>query len=75
MTATSWPAFITRPLPAVAPSRGCTFCGRPDTATVDAVHGRRCADHAPRFDPAHAVHLMVTGWPATAFAYCRVGLP
>ena len=51
---------------------GCTErgCGTQDTVTVSRV-GRRCADHAPEFDPSHAVELAVDGWPATAMAYVR----
>jgi hypothetical protein len=29
---------------------GCTICSSQDTTSLDGVHGRRCADHAPRFD-------------------------
>lgn len=38
------------------PSRkGCTYtgCGRGDTATVDGIRGRRCAEHPPEFSPKH----------------------
>lgn len=32
--------------------KGCTYpgCGVQDTATVDGVHGRRCAEHPPTAD-------------------------
>jgi hypothetical protein len=56
----------TPPLP-----RGCTVCDTQDTATVDGIHGRRCAAHPPTFDPAHAVNLMVRGLPGAALAYVR----
>ena len=50
---------------------GCTVCGTQDTATVDGHNGRRCAAHAPVFDPARAVGLMVRGLPGAALAYVR----
>lgn len=53
--------------------RGCTAldCGSQDTATVDGHNGRRCANHAPRFDPVRAVELMRRGLPGAALAYVR----
>jgi len=71
-------AAVIGPRPLVRqPSPHCTApgCTRTDTATVDGVCGRRCSDHPPTFDPGHAVHLMVSGWPEDAFAYCRAPLP
>jgi hypothetical protein len=52
---------------------GCTAsgCGTQDTVTLDGVHGRRCAQHPPTFDPARAVELAVTGRLDTALGYCR----
>lgn len=50
---------------------GCTVCGSADTATVDGINGRRCADHPPTFDPERAVDLAVRGLPGAAMAYVR----
>jgi hypothetical protein len=52
---------------------GCTApgCGTQNTVTLDGVHGRRCAEHPPTFDPAHAVELAVDGRLETALGYCR----
>lgn len=54
---------------------GCEVCGTADTATVDGVHGRRCAEHPPVFDPAHAVRLAVGGQLTDALRYCRQVAP
>lgn len=58
-------------------SKHCTAdgCTRTDTQTVDGVHGRRCDQHPPTFEPAHAVDLAVKLGPAAALAYCRTDLP
>jgi hypothetical protein len=41
---------------------GCTHdgCGSQDTVVVTGREGRRCAEHAPVFDPTVAVELMRT---------------
>lgn len=56
---------------------GCTEpgCETNATSTVDAVHGRRCAAHPPRFDPARAVRLAVNGLIRDALAYARTEMP
>ena len=61
--------------PPTAPA-GCTApgCGTQNTTTVDGVHGRRCAEHPPTFDPARAVHLAMSGRLDTALGYCRTDL-
>jgi len=53
---------------------GCTVCRTQDTATLDGVHGRRCAEHPPTFDPYRAVQLAITGRLGTALGYCRTEL-
>jgi hypothetical protein len=55
---------------------GCSWpgCGVQDCATFDGINGRRCTTHAPVFDPAKAVELMVNGLPGAAIAYIRGGL-
>lgn len=70
----TWPL----PRPELIPnpaSTGCTVCRSQDTVTLDSHHGRRCAQHPPRFDPARAVRLAITGQVATALAYCRRNFP
>lgn len=39
--------------------------------TLDGIHGRRCADHPPRFDAVKAVELAVDTSHSTGVAYCR----
>lgn len=55
---------------------GCTApdCGTQDTVTLDGVHGRRCAEHPPTFNPTIAVELAVAGQLADAYGYCRTHL-
>lgn len=61
---------------------GCTVCGTQDTATVDGIHGRRCALHVPP-GAAHllgdyqrdaALRQVDAGNPAGAFAWLRAHL-
>lgn len=54
---------------------GCTCCGTQKTATVDGIHGRRCAACPPGFDRAHVTRLLEHGWSATALAYLHLELP
>lgn len=62
-------------------SRHCTHpsCTRQDTATADGVCGRRCAQHPPAFDPAHAVEccrrLGIRAALAYIGAYTRMEQP
>lgn len=59
----------------IKPPAGCGVCGTQDTATVDGVCGRRCAQHPPTFRPRHAVNLAITLGAPTAMAYVRTELP
>lgn len=55
---------------------GCSWPGCGVEQTVElSVAGRRCECHRARFDPTYCVELMRAGWPHTAAAYVRNGLP
>lgn len=52
---------------------GCTFkgCATQRTSTLDGVNGRRCADHAPRYERDRAALLADHRDVASAVAYLR----
>lgn len=49
----------------------CSVCSAP-AEWVSLYTGRRCHEHAPSFDPAIAVRLLMAGWPGMAAAYVRL---
>lgn len=55
---------------------GCTAkgCSTQATVTVDARHGRRCADHPPTYDRGWAMALVDLGLAGEACAYLRAWL-
>ena len=59
-----------------APPPTCTahHCTATTDLTVDAVNGRRCPDHAPRYLPGHALRLVDRGQAGEAFVYLRTML-
>jgi hypothetical protein len=54
---------------------GCTICSSQDTTSLDGVHGRRCADHAPRFDRTHYESLVRDGGDVAAYIRTVLRLP
>lgn len=52
-----------------------TDCRRTDTVTLDGVHGRRCPEHPPTFDPTYAVELARSSGLPAALGYLRTDFP